>query len=87
MAQTDIKLLFIPILFVIIKIWGVIRFILSVLPNCQSWTPLDGFSDRMKGFCIKEECIFVYSPFLVFMQVNHYSSSCSNDHMHLSLVE
>lgn len=71
MAQMDIKLLFIPILFVFIKIWGTIRFCLSVLPNCQSWIPLNGTTDRMEGFCIKDHCAFVYSPFLIMMQVNH----------------
>ena len=68
LSKTDLKLLLVPAIFIINKSWGSIRFVLATLPNCHSYT-VNETTNRLKDLCIKQECDFVYNPFLILMQV------------------
>lgn len=69
MAKTDFKLLLVPFVFMFIKVWGVIRYISALLPNCRLHY-INETTSRLVGLCIHKDCQFsVYNPFLVIMQV------------------
>ncbi len=66
--QLDQKLLWIPIFFILFRIWGTLRWLVSsTYPEC---TTIDfNCSVQHKEIWFKEDCVnIIYNPFLVYMQ-------------------
>lgn len=68
LVQLDQKLLWIPVFFVVFRIWGTIRWLIaSTDPNC--WTIDLQCSAEKHNIWYNTECLNVlYAPFLVYMQ-------------------
>ena len=61
--QLDQKLIWIPLVFILLRMWGTIRFFISFSPDCH-------YYDQQKHIiCAKQSCInILYNPVLVYLQ-------------------
>lgn len=71
MRRQDLKLLLLPLFFVILRGTGFLRYIVSLANDCHF--PLyDKNNIIIIGFCIKKECPTVYSWPLYALQVKQF---------------
>ncbi len=68
LEQLEQKLLWIPIFFILFRIWGTLRWIIS--STYSECTSVDlGCSEEVGQIWYKDECLnIIYDPFLVYMQ-------------------
>ena len=67
--KLDLKLLAIPVVFVVFRLWGTIRYFISMSPACHRYP---GFLNdyNSSSFCVETGCFNVlYHPVLLYMQV------------------
>ena len=74
LRNIDLKLLLIPIVLVLLKIWGIIRYFIGVSPGCQRPRLNPDNPTLMCGFCITNNsiCGAFYNDFLLGMHVSAY---------------
>ena len=65
LVKVDLKLLFIPLVFIFLRSWGTIRYFISWMADCYT------YNETVEGnVCVSDRCFEVlYSPFLLGMQV------------------
>ena len=69
MARLDLKLMLVPLLFILLRVCGIIRYSFSVLPGCHKPRLLYNSTILMSGFCITNNCPVVYNIILICVQV------------------
>ena len=69
LVKVDLKLLFIPLVFIFLRSWGTIRYFISWILDCYT------YDESVQGnVCVSERCFKVfYSPFLLGMQVGNFT--------------
>ena len=67
-SKTDLKLLLVPVTFLLIRIWGTIRFFISMWPHCHIFNPT-----TTTFFCIDKHCFdMLYNKELLTLHVSLY---------------
>ena len=61
--KMDRKVLFIPVVFLLVRIWGTTRYFLSLMPSCSSHCP--DLDEQYNCNCDN----ILYHPVLVYLQV------------------
>ena len=74
--KVDLKLLAIPFVFVLFRLWGTIRYFVSMRPDCHQYS---GFlnHDNSSDICVENSCFdILYHPVLLYTQVLQCLSKC-----------
>lgn len=65
--KIELRLVAIPVIFILFRIVGTVRYIMAQLPNCHA-ASIDE-EDRTVGLCITDECGYIFHPVLMSLQV------------------
>lgn len=67
LSNIELRLLMIPVVFIIFRMFGTARYIMSLLPYCHM--VLLNEHGKGRGLCITNQCWYIFSPELMALQV------------------
>lgn len=71
LSKADLKLLLVPLIFFMFRVWGTLRFFISMIPSCHVYVPETEHSPDMAFFCIHTSCYRVlYNEVLLLLHVS-----------------
>ena len=76
LSKADLKLLLVPLIFFMFRVWGTLRFFISMIPSCHVYIPETEHSPDMAFFCIHTSCYRVlYNEVLLLLHVSPCTKS------------
>lgn len=74
LSKTDLKLLLVPLIFFLFRVWGTLRFFISMMPSCNIYVSETERKPDMAFFCIHTSCYrILYNEVLLLLHVSPWT--------------